>query len=470
MKQIRLTGNDPPVMTVRLHDFSFGLDTSTAEGLLPDGAAVAMDHVCVEDRTLKTAKGITPINEFYSMGFAVRSLMTFDKEGERQVLAVLDNGQLWDMATYNQPFLFMNDFGAAPTSSIWYQNRGKEVLLFGNATGGVWHWDGSRLRAILEAPKPNAMILHKERVWILPADDPMAVQCCRDMNPEDWSQSLDAGALIRILTWDGTRCIGLKSVFEDVIVAKERSLWRISGSDPTNFQLSPVYSGRGAIANRSLAVCDGGMAFLSEDGVFFYDGVRCRALQSARIKGIMQGMNPRLRHTAAGVFFKDKYYLSFAMGESRHNDTVLCYHFGTGSWTVRHGVCVNDWAVAGDQLLCGMQEGYVAEYESGETILGTPYRGQWTGALRGLDGMAVQKTLQSVTLTARGQGTLHLRWQFDQSRERQVSVTLTPDWRTRTLQLDGTGKMVRFGITGGVGSTFEVADAAFDLRVVPCAL
>ncbi|MCL2433376.1 MAG: hypothetical protein FWD16_02515 [Clostridia bacterium] len=464
MKHYVWPGADPATATLRFEDFSHGLDQSAADSLLPNGAALNTNHCEINSRSLRNSTGIAKAHT-NQLPAPVESLMCHYEGTTPKIMAVCSNGTLWSLDN-NTASIVWSDISGKPVCHLNYQKNSRDVLIFGSPQDGFLTYDAGLISRYPNCPDPRALALHKERLWALPADDPMAVVCSRDMAPTDWTQTLNTGALIRILTWDGTRCTGLKAVFDDIIVAKERSLWRIWGSDPENFQLSPIYSGHGAISNRSMAVCEGGMAFLSTEGVYFYDGVRSRPLNSHRIDKLIKNVMPQYAERAVGFYHNSRYYLSIPSGAARNN-MLLIYDFTIGAWTTRQDLHINDWLLVGNKLYCAMEDGFVALYGESNTILGFPMVCTWNPPSRGLDTLPAAKELKRLSVTARGEGTVQFTLYMDRQTPVIVNVRLTDVWQTQHFKISGRGAYMHMRMKTAPGTKFEIAGMAVELALHP---
>jgi len=93
----------------------------------------------------------------------------------------------------------------------------------------------------------------------------------------------------------------------------------------------------GCIAPNSLALGEGGIMFLSNRGVMFFDGTKPESLQSKLIDPILETIQPERRQYAAGVYdnHNRKYLLAISTTEEEaaKNNVVLEYDFFTNTWT-----------------------------------------------------------------------------------------------------------------------------------------
>lgn len=87
-------------------------------------------------------------------------------------------------------------------------------------------------------------------------------------DPEDWPVE----NFINVNVSDGDQITGLVEFGGNLYIFKNRSIYRLSGSDPADFYLVQVVPDIGAVGQRAIVSTGGGMYFVSTDGVFYFDG------------------------------------------------------------------------------------------------------------------------------------------------------------------------------------------------------
>lgn len=439
-------------------DFSPGLHEEGPDGLLPIGAASDVQNCDVSNGNLKNAPGIEeyclPVDE------AVHTLMVVYIYASPRILCGAGEN-IYELVQGEQPSVLQTGFSGQHFHHVAYQKDMTDLLFFGNSQDGLWQWDGQTFTHLTNAPCPNALELHKERLYLLPDNDPIGVQCSDDLNPDVWTQTLTTGALIRIPTWDGTRCVGLKGVGDEMIIAKERSLWRIWGTQPDNFQLSCVFSSRGSIARRSMVSCDRGMAFLSQDGVYLFDGVNSHKLGGDHIKKTLSKFNTAQVDKVCATYFDNKYFLSMAINQGEENNVVCIYDFALGAWQMRFGLCITDFMQMDGKLVVADALGRIGIYGIGHLVFGEEQYSYWMSPMRGFESPQWAKKLKTVWLHAKGSGYLVLQWQMDNHEWCGKQITLTQEMTLHKIPLHGSCKVLRFGFFTW-GAQFEVARMQWD--------
>ena len=391
-----------------VNSFLPGLMQGSDETLLRSGQASDMNQCDITAGPLKRAKGIRVT---HALSEAIDGLMKYYPVGaERQMLAS-SGGKLYLLDAEGTAECVADNVGAGPVDAIGYQ-IGSDDYMIGVNGEACFKWNGQALTPLADAPAARAIELHKERVWILPSDNLNCVRCSDDLNPENWNLTLDTGAEILLPTWDGTVCTGLKVAFEDLLVTKEKSIWKIWGSDPTNYQVAPVFTSRGAIANQSLAMCDNVMCFLSSDAVMAYDGVNCAALGGRGIEGYLKRMNANYAHKAVAIYFESAYYLALSIDGASENNLLLRFDFRTGAWSCRVGVRAAS-LLEFDGALYGCDSGgRVFRFDEGDTILGQPIQSFWRSGVIGTQSPDMMKDLRMLYLSGKGEEGSRLRFTY----------------------------------------------------------
>ena len=271
-------------------------------------------------------------------------------------------------------------------SFINYQKGVQEIIIMANGEDPMYKWNGITFEELSEsAPKASSITLHYDRVWATgDKENPNVVRSSDELDPEFWESTnpdaddpnATAGVFLDLPTWDGGICIGISAVFDDIVIFKTYSVWKLIGTHPGDYQKVKVFSPTGAIAERSIVDAGTVCFFLAMDGIYTYNGVQCDPI-SFKVSKIINNMNPAYRDKAVGVFFDNKYILAIPEGNSTKNNCVLEYDMLTQNWTVKRGFNVNSFLVFQDTLLFSNESGYVLEYDKGDTFDGQPIQAYW---------------------------------------------------------------------------------------------
>lgn len=99
---------------------------------------------------------------------------------------------------------------------------------------------------------------------------------------------------------------------ESLVVFKTTCLFRLTGTDPSNFMIQKTSSTTGTSAPDSIAVAESYCYFLGRDGIYRFDGMQC-ALMSKRIQKTIDMVDPENIASAQGVYYNHKYLLAVTL-------------------------------------------------------------------------------------------------------------------------------------------------------------
>lgn len=106
----------------------------------------------------------------------------------------------------------------------------------------------------------------KDRIWGVPNLNPDRLHFCEIYRPYQWPESNFYG--IKPVGGDEHGVTALMNRRDELGVAKWRSLWKIIGDSPSNFQTIQVNEGVGCVSQDSVVIVRDRAYFLHEDGVF----------------------------------------------------------------------------------------------------------------------------------------------------------------------------------------------------------
>lgn len=110
-------------------------------------------------------------------------------------------------------------------------------------------------------------------------------------------------------SFDATKIIGMKVVFNDVVIFKEKSLFKIVGAYAEQYEKIQLFSFNGAIADKSIIVTPKGAFFLNTDGIYQYDGVNC-SIVSEKAQRTIRKFDATTITRATAVNYDNKYLVT----------------------------------------------------------------------------------------------------------------------------------------------------------------
>jgi hypothetical protein len=114
------------------------------------------------------------------------------------------------------------------------------------------------------------------------------------------------------------------------------------GLSTTSF-IKSLVTDTGCLAKRTVVQANGGILFLSDNGVYFLqpqnnssnDSVRLLTVAeplSAQINDVIQTINKTTAYKSVAIYFNNRYYLAVPIGTSETNNCVLVYNFILKGW------------------------------------------------------------------------------------------------------------------------------------------
>lgn len=153
---------------------------------------------------------------------------------------------------------------------------------------------------------------------------------------------------------DGDTITAIVSFFDQLVIFKRRAIYVLSGDDNINFTLQKVQTDDrvGALNNRVPSVLDNKVMFLSERGVYSFDGLRIK-YESQKIEPFFDTARPfdvftfnwQFESIACAINYsnstKSWYFLAVPTGSTAENNLVLVFDNVINQWTFFDGINAN---------------------------------------------------------------------------------------------------------------------------------
>lgn len=175
---------------------------------------------------------------------------------------------------------------------------------------------------------------------------------------------------------DGTSVRGLVSAYDCLYIFKDKSIWRLSGSDRDSFQLEKMVDNIGTLSQQSISVVNNLIYFTTAQGdVAIYDGAYTVKFISQKIRTTIGNLNFTRANKILGAGFStykyvdNDYYAAVSEAGSGTNNSVLLFDTAHQAWTKFKGINASAWTVADTStgqyaLTFGDYDGYVHQYPS----------------------------------------------------------------------------------------------------------
>ena len=215
--------------------------------------------------------------------------------------------------------------------------------------------DDTAYQALEGAPVLAKYItLSDERLWIggIP-DEQEGVYWSWDNDPNNWAVDLEhpeqGGGFIHIRSHDGTKIVGVKTLLNDVVIFKDRSLHRIVGSYPGEYELVEVYGNTGPISENTIVSSGANVYFLCAEGLCVYSGMTVQTLALSagdnRLAGIAERINRAAAQKACSAIADGVMYIAIPIDGSSYNNAVIVYDMTSGIYTLTENYRVDSWLV-----------------------------------------------------------------------------------------------------------------------------
>lgn len=343
--------------TYRIPSFKSGINNYETEALIKPYEALYGRNCDITSGSLKTMTIPTIYKQIGSQGLTSSFGAYYNKTSNQ--LFYNNNTELFfnDVKKY--------DFSGNKLDSLNFEYKGERVSVFTSKEDTPFIYNGSSCRKLKNrrknikedgsqdgwldangtkhttedtittyAPKGDFIELHYDRLWIAgDKDNPDRVYFSTagvdgaDLEdftaPTDEAQANMHGGFIDVRSYDGGRIIGLKVIFNSVVIFKNKTAYKVFGSNPANYQLVQLFTSNGAIADNSICVGNNGAYFLNSDGIYYYDGTNT-SLISQKLGDFFKGLNQSYISKSVGYYHNGKYYLAVPYNSTENN--ILIEH------------------------------------------------------------------------------------------------------------------------------------------------
>lgn len=444
--------------TFKIKNFAGGLNQAADDSVLSVNQSRNAQNVDVSSGTLKTIDGyskyiataapagITRLMKFYKNNTTTGAVTSY-------LLAATAT------AIYNWTGSAWTALATGLTSGDWdflnYQIAMTDVVIMGNGADVMKKWDGTTFAALGGTPPvAKSIALHAERLWATGVKAaPNSVYYSDDLNPENWVIAEDGSGIIDVPTWDGGVCLGVSTIFSDLVIFKTNNIHRIMGTYPAVYEVKQVYSSVGAIADKTIVSGGERAFFLSSDGLYYYNGTSTAPLLGDKAKDIV--INPSYAKNAVSIIHKNVLYCAFPEGTSTSNNAMFVYDLLANTFMVWRGISVTDMMELDGKLLFASGAIVYNIDENATSFDGTNINAFWETPWQDLDAFRVTKTADTLYFYAKGNGMLRVDITFD-NKTKTKNVTLNTFGKLHTLATNLEGRRFKLKFSNIMGSKFEL--------------
>ena len=203
-------------------------------------------------------------------------------------------------------------------SFITFNNKAIGV----NGVEPMWGFNGTTAANIAGSPPLTKMIAVFHSFVFVAGNPtyPYRLYFSNDGNETVWTGTdyLDIGDLTSQIT-------GLAVLFGKLVIFTRRGMYQLSGYDRDTFSLEEIQLSTGCVAHKSVVKVDNNLVFLSDRGIYSFDGINVHYL-SETVEPTIGDLNySRIGQVVAELYkAKNQVWFSCSNGSNSQNNQVLC--------------------------------------------------------------------------------------------------------------------------------------------------
>lgn len=311
-------------------DFSYGLVDSIEDNLLPESAAQdCRNFFCDKIGKLSVRKGQARLNSSVLAGGAPSGLYSYyDAAGARKIVTVSgDSLYAWSPETGFQLIKSGLTVGAKMMFETCPTDDGLTTLVGFNGVDNPIKWLGSGSALDLEGFPFPAMpserfqypVYHKDQLFIRCATNSSWVYFSAITD----AQSYPADQVIQVKPGDGDEVSAMVPFIGQLTIFKKRSIHSLTGDDIDNFRLDEINGRVGCVGPRAACVEGSKLYFISDEGLFEFNGMTAKNISDAAIPGLWSRINKAYLSNAVAFPWKGKIWFSVPYGNSTVNNMII---------------------------------------------------------------------------------------------------------------------------------------------------
>ena len=442
----------------QLFNFSGGINEYIDDMNLNYNESPYLKNVEVSDSSLQSSKSPIVFLET-NLGENIVKLMTYYNNTQKYLLVVTQSGKVYKYN--NNTFSLITTLNNTEIDYINFQHNGQDVIVFGNGVDYTKVYDGTNVidlkkdggnstpSSTNKAPKTKFFTLHMERLWCAgDSENPNRVYFSKDFDIHDFTTPLEEGeanmhgGFIDIPTWDGGKITALHVLFNDVIVFKTKNIFRVFGTNPSNYTIHMLYASDSAIADKSIVQHNSAVYFASRDGILVFDGTNVKKI-SQKIDKTWEKLNKQCLDKAIGIVYKNKYILAVPYENSTVNNFIIEYDLNSGAFVLKDNIVINDMLDFDTALLFTKNNTNIYEYNA----INSNIHSEWHSKLLDFKTPNAKKVFSHFYVIATGDENNKIRITIDTERgQKYVDIKLTPNKKIQKYKLKNKGRLVKIKI------------------------
>lgn len=184
-------------------------------------------------------------------------------EGALYYTAVFENDTWHEVAGYTL---------SGDAAAVSYNYGGKDVLLMCSPSSTFAVLDDGTVKTVTSAPRFSSVTVHNERIYGTLNGESNQLWFSDDFDPENWSVSGDEAGYISFSDECGD-ALAAVSFLGYLYIFREHGIYRLTAyGDQSEFSLKKLFTATGRIYKNTIALCGDRIMFLTDEGVFTFDG------------------------------------------------------------------------------------------------------------------------------------------------------------------------------------------------------
>lgn len=314
-----------------IKDFSYGLLDSIEDNLLPEGAAQdCRNFFCDKVGKLSVRKGQKRINSGPLPGGAPLGLYSYYNADGMRTFVTVSGGSIyvWDNLTgFN---LIKSGLTGVNTQMMFETcptDDGVTTLVGFNGVDNPIKWLGNGSAMNLEGFPFPAMpderfrypVYHKDQLFICATKKPSMIFYSDITNAQKWP----GDQIIQVKPGDGDEVSAMVPYMGELTIFKKRSIHSLRGDDIENFRLDEIDSRVGCVGPKAACVEGTKLYFISDEGLFVYNGMNARNISNPAIPELWEKINKSALYDAVAIPWNGKILFSVPYGESTKNNMII---------------------------------------------------------------------------------------------------------------------------------------------------
>lgn len=291
-------------------------DAGSNEDNLPLSHGVYGYNVRIKDGKLRQGLGIDYVKIYgsyfpttVSLGYLLvdgavyRRYDYVNNKRDDMFIAQLSNGKIYYMRFSDWQYVYSGiQITPEKVTFLNYHDSGKDLFLIMTKSETSYMFDGSVFSEITAPPSVWACV-HGTRVFSVNGAN-HRLSYSKALDPKVWTVADGEGGYVNFPD-EGGALTGVISWKNCIYVFREYAVHKITAYvDDKDFVVSKVFDAGSYIYMESVAVCNGTIVFLTDDGFYSFDGYIA--------KKVMRELFPliKTKSVCRGAYFGNKYHIS----------------------------------------------------------------------------------------------------------------------------------------------------------------